>query len=63
LSLDEFPIDVTDPEKLTKLKTITLEYMNEPLQRAKMDEIAAIMKGRKPTRKSRLRSWLSRARE
>jgi hypothetical protein len=44
---DEFPIDVTDPEKLDKLQEITRNYMNEPAQRAKMEEIADILKGRK----------------
>jgi len=44
---DEFPIDVTDPEKLAKLRKITRDYMAEPEQRTKLDEIADIIRGRK----------------
>jgi calcium-independent phospholipase A2-gamma len=40
---DEFPIDVVDPEKLEKLSKITQDYMKEPEQIAKMDEIADII--------------------
>lgn len=43
---DQFPIDVTDPDKLAKLRQITIDYMNEPAQRAKMKDIAGILKGR-----------------
>lgn len=43
----EFPIDVTEPDKLVKLKRITEDYMNEPAQKAKMDTIADILKGRR----------------
>jgi hypothetical protein len=60
LDTDAFPIDVTDPDKLRQLRDITLQYMDTPEQRAKMDEIASIFKGRKPTRQGRLRRWLSK---
>ena len=43
---DEFPIDVTDPEKLEKLRQITRQYMAEPEQQAKMDDVADILKKR-----------------
>jgi hypothetical protein len=42
---DEFPIDVTDPDKLEKLKVISKAYMKEPAQLTKMDEISDILKG------------------
>jgi hypothetical protein len=47
---DEFPIDVTDPEKLTRIKTITREYMQEPQQKRKLQEIADLLQGRKKRR-------------
>ena len=40
---DDFPIDVTDPEKLTRLSQITRDYMDEPEQKAKIDEIGDII--------------------
>lgn len=43
---DEFPIDVTDPEKLEKIKRITRAYMKEPEQQRKLNEIADILQGR-----------------
>merc|ERR1711957_283650 len=43
---DEFPIDVTDPDKLQQIKTITSEYMKEPEQRRKLQDLADILKGR-----------------
>jgi len=52
---DEFPIDVTDPEKLALMKQITIDYMSEPAQQSKMESIADILKGR-----PRWRKWLSR---
>jgi calcium-independent phospholipase A2-gamma len=52
---DEFPIDVTEPAKLARLKQIAREYMSTPEQRAKLSDIAAIMNGKK-----RLRKWLRR---
>jgi calcium-independent phospholipase A2-gamma len=42
---DEFPIDVTDPEKLQLLKSITLDYMKEPEQQSKIKEVADIVRG------------------
>ena len=48
---DEFPIDVTDPEKLKKLQTITMEYMATPEQQEKVKQIADILKGRKGRRR------------
>jgi calcium-independent phospholipase A2-gamma len=44
---DEFPIDVTDPEKLRKLKKITRDYMNEPEQKRKLQDIADVLEGRR----------------
>jgi Patatin-like phospholipase len=49
---DEFPIDVTDPEKLMKLRHVTKEYLNEPQQREKIDQIDVLFNGRK--------SWFKR---
>lgn len=50
---DEFPIDVTDPDKLTKLRQITLDYLQEPEQQQKIREIENILKGGR-----RWRRWL-----
>ena len=44
---DEFPIDVTDPDKLARLRTITREYMAEPEQARKIEQISAILHGRR----------------
>ena len=52
---DEFPIDVTDPDKLARLRQITRAYMDEPEQRAKTSEIAAMLKGKH--RKRRWQFW------
>jgi Patatin-like phospholipase len=49
---DEFPIDVTDPEKLAKLRRITIDYLREPEQKKKIERIGAVLNGRQ--------SWLSR---
>jgi calcium-independent phospholipase A2-gamma len=43
---DEFPIDVTDPKKLTKLRQLTKDYMNEPEQCAKLQQISDLLGGR-----------------
>jgi calcium-independent phospholipase A2-gamma len=43
---DEFPIDVTDPAKLAKLRQITRDYMDAPEQRAQLEEISDILGGR-----------------
>jgi calcium-independent phospholipase A2-gamma len=50
---EEFPIDVTDPEKLVKLRKITKDYMAEPEQIEKIDRIAKILTGRKGRTKRR----------
>ena len=50
---DEFPIDVTDPDKLEQLKTITKNYLKEPEQQRKIREIENILKGGR-----RWRRWL-----
>lgn len=50
-SPEEFPIDVTDPAKLAELRKITLNYMAEPAQIAKMERVADILKGRKGLRR------------
>jgi len=47
---DEFPIDVTDPDKLQQIKTITREYMKEPEQQRKLEAISDILKGRSSNR-------------
>ena len=43
---DEFPIDVTDPDKLQRIKKITRNYMQEPEQQQKLADLADILKGR-----------------
>lgn len=43
---DEFPIDVTDPDKLQRIKKITCNYMQEPEQQQKLADLADILKGR-----------------
>jgi predicted acylesterase/phospholipase RssA len=55
---DEFPIDVTDPGKLAKLRKITTDYMQENEQQEKIDQIRSILKGRKS--RKRRRSDISR---
>ena len=45
---DEFPIDLTEPEKLNKLKQITRNYMNQPEQQARLKDISDILQGRQP---------------
>ena len=42
---DTFPIDGTDPIKLEELSQITTDYMNEPEQLQKLNEIVDILKG------------------
>lgn len=44
---DEFPIDVTDPEKLLRLKKIAREYMKEPEQKRKLRILADLLQGRR----------------
>lgn len=48
---DEFPIDVTDPEKLTKIKTITRAYMDEPEQQQKLEDLADLLQVRTKKKK------------
>jgi calcium-independent phospholipase A2-gamma len=48
---EEFPIDVTDPEKLKKLSKITTQYMEETEQEEKISRIAEIINGRRTRRK------------
>lgn len=43
---DEFPIDVTDPEKLGQIKIITRQYMKEPEQQRKLKLLSDMLKGR-----------------
>ena len=52
---DEFPIDVTEPAKLERLKAITREYMKEPEVAEKVALVADIVRGR-----SRLRKFFDR---
>ncbi len=52
---DEFPIDVTDPIKLEKLKRITLDYMNQ--EEKQVGEIRRILGGERKRRRF-LRSLL-----
>eukprot|EP00536_Pseudo-nitzschia_multiseries_P012243 jgi/Psemu1/326739/estExt_fgenesh1_pg.C_4580003 len=47
---DEFPIDVTDPDKLQQIKTITKAYMEEPEQKQKLQALSDILKGRNGNR-------------
>jgi calcium-independent phospholipase A2-gamma len=39
---DEFPIDVTEPAKLNRLKEIAAEYLAEPAQQRKLEEIGRL---------------------
>lgn len=48
---DEFPIDVTEPAKLEKLKEIAADYLKEPEQQRKLQEIGDIAQGRRGWRK------------
>ena len=52
---DAFPIDVTDPQKLAQLRDITREYMLQPEQQRKIQEIADILKGQRWWRRGLLR--------
>ena len=42
--------DVTEPEKLQQIKTITREYMKEPEQLRKLKILSDILKGRTSSR-------------
>lgn len=48
---DEFPIDVTEPAKLDRLQQIATEYLAEPAQQKKLEEIGDILQGRRGWRK------------
>lgn len=43
---DEFPIDITDPEKLENIKKITRVYMSQPEQQRKLKELKDVIRGR-----------------
>ena len=49
--------DVTDPEKLQQIKTITREYMQDPEQQRKLRALSDILKGRSS---NRFRKWLQK---
>jgi len=40
---EDFPIDVTDPDKLALMRQVA--YMNEPEQQGKVEEIAQVLNG------------------
>ena len=44
---DEFPIDVTDPEKLEQIKKISREYMSQPEQQHKLKVLKNVIQGRR----------------
>ena len=48
---NDYPIDVTEPEKLERLKEIAAEYLKEPEQQRKLAEIGDIAQGRRGWRK------------
>ena len=48
---DAFPIDGTDPELLARLAQITSDYMAEPEQREKLQEIRDTLDGRRGLRR------------
>jgi hypothetical protein len=48
---NDFPIDGTDPALLAKLSQITSDYMAEPEQRRKLQEIRDTLDGRKGWRR------------
>lgn len=48
---DEFPIDGTDPALLARLSQITSDYMAEPEQREKLQEIRDTLDGRRGLRR------------
>ena len=45
-----FAPDVTDPDKLQQIKTITRSYMTEPEQQRKLKILSDVLKGRSSTR-------------
>lgn len=58
----DFPIDVTDPEKLRQLREITYDYLAEPEQQEKLARVADILNGQGGKRR-RLKRYFSRARQ
>ena len=52
---DDFPIDITDPKKLEKIKQITRAYMNAPEQQRKLKDLADLLQGR-----TRFQRWFRR---
>lgn len=48
---DTFPIDGTDPALLSRLAQITSDYMEEPEQREKLQEIRDTLDGRRGLRR------------
>ena len=53
---NDFPIDGTDPALLAKLSQITSDYMAEPEQKRKLQEIRDTLDGRRGWRKILLRA-------
>jgi len=53
---DDFPLDNTDTSSLDALSRITRNYMKEPEQARRLEELAEIMVGKK-TREQRRRWW------
>ena len=47
----DFPIDGTDPALLAKLSQIALDYMEEPEQKRKLQEIRDTLDGRRGWRR------------
>jgi len=41
----DFPIDVTDPDNLALMRQVAVDYMNEPEQQGKVEEIAQVLNG------------------
>jgi calcium-independent phospholipase A2-gamma len=52
---DDFPIDITDPKKLEKIKEITRAYMKSPEQQRKLKDLADLLQGR-----NRFQRWFRR---
>ena len=49
--------DVTDPDKLQQIKTITRKYMSEPEQQERLEILSDILKGGSG---NRFRKWFRR---
>lgn len=48
---DDFPIDITDPIKLERLKQVTRDYMASPEQQQKLQHLAKVLRGHRGHRK------------